>query len=290
VVAGAAALLVTVGFFAVIAHRDGRTLAAGERTTGQVVGFVQPEGWDPFDSGRLVVRYSLRGATETRRIWIDNELSDYTVGQRLELYVRGGHVRTAREPNDPAPWGLAAIVLGLCGIASIVRGVTLGRRRAAGREVGGWARWRAWDQRTADRMWSGLWWAGVPLFVLFVTPFVLMDIGPAYAARHGGTPGTFVVRHEDCGGRGGCSYYGDFRSDDGRVARHDVLMASGGDVHAVGDESRAVDTGDRAVVYPPGGGQDWLFTTAFLVGLVVVGTAWCVALFRRVVAARGRWR
>jgi hypothetical protein len=76
-------------------------------------------------------------------------------------------------------------------------------------------------------MWSWLWWYGIPVFALFVTPFLVMDIGPAYKARTGGVHGTFIARDADCSGRGGCYYYGDFRSDDGTVTRTDIGMASG---------------------------------------------------------------
>lgn len=155
-VAGAAALAVAVGFFLSIAHRDDLTLHEGDRTTGEIVGFVQPRDWDFFDCGRLVVRYATDGRTRTARIWIDNDLSDYRVGEQVEVFVRGGHVRTDREPNDPAPWGMAAVVLGLSGAGGLWRGFSLRRpvrawnvTEAAGRLVLPLAAWRLAPRKAA---------------------------------------------------------------------------------------------------------------------------------------------
>ncbi len=50
-----------------------------------------------------------------------------------------------------------------------------------------------------------------------------------------------MAREADCGGRGGCFHTGDFRSDDGRVTRSGVGMATGSKIDAVGDEARAVE-------------------------------------------------
>lgn len=127
-----------------------------------------------------------------------------------------------------------------------------------------------------------MWWFGVPLFAAFMIPISAVDIGPAYAARAGGTPGVFTATEVDCGGKGGCFYTGEFRSDDGRVTRTDVGMATGSSVNAVGDSVRAVDTGDRNNVYPPGGGSDWLIITAFLLGGIGLAVTWTVTVVRRV--------
>ena len=277
-------MLLVVSFFLYIAHRDSGTLHHGEGRSGKVVGFIAPSDWNPFDSGRLVILYAEDRQSKTARIWIDKDLADYRLGQPVQVFVKGDHVRTDLEPNGSAPLGLGAIGIALLGIGALGRGSWLLRRPPrdgdaapsyiAGRNPG-----------ASDRMGSWLWWFGIPVFALFVTPLVVMDIGPAYEARTGGTPGTFVAREADCGGRGGCSYHGDFRSDDGTVTRTHIGMASGGDIHAVGDESRAVDTGDRANVYPPGGGSDWLIVTAFLVGIVGFTFAWGVSVLRRI---RGR--
>jgi hypothetical protein len=113
----------------------------------------------------------------------------------------------------------------------------------------------------------------VAVFILF---FAVQDIGPSWRARFGesGTPGTFTAMEEDCSGRGGCSYWGEFVSDDGSIVRRDVILGSGhGDV-TVGDSTLAYDVGDRAAVYPPGGGHDWIFVTLLLMGSVLFLGAW----------------
>ncbi len=126
---GGTAVLVAVAFFVGIAVRDNQTRHHGRQAEAVVVRLIQPASWDPFDSGRLVVRYALDGNERTRAIWIDNELRDYRVGQQVEVFVRGGHVRTDREPNDPAPWGTAAVLLGLLGVGAAWRGLALRTRK-----------------------------------------------------------------------------------------------------------------------------------------------------------------
>ena len=106
-------------------------------------------------------------------------------------------------------------------------------------------------------------WRGLRLLAVLILPFIAADIGPAYAARFGeGTLGVFVAERKECG-RAGCSWYGDFRSDDGQIVRSDVLLASGDDPSSAGEEVRAKDTGNRAAVYPVDGGWDWLFLSLF---------------------------
>jgi hypothetical protein len=111
---------------------------------------------------------------------------------------------------------------------------------------------------------------------LVVLPFVLTDVGPAWAAhlRHG-TAGQFVAVRQECS-RYGCDWYGTFTSLDGRVTRDDVLLASGGDASFAGDVVAAQDTGDRAVVYPANGGWDWLLTSAFVALAVGVIIHWII--------------
>src|SRR3954469_2502993 len=127
VAAGIAAVLFVAGFFLFIAHRDSSTLKTGDRTTGQIVGEIRAAGWNPLDGGRRVVRYTIHGETRTSQIWLDNELTDYSIGENVTLFVRGRHVRTARESNAPAPWGAAALLLGVAGLGAIGRGVALRR-------------------------------------------------------------------------------------------------------------------------------------------------------------------
>ena len=106
------ALLVVVAFFVYYDHRDSKTLSEGTRTTGTVVGFVQPSlGWLE-DYGKLRVAYDHEGHHETT-IWLDNEIADYRVGQQVPVFIRGSHIRTDREPNDPAPLGFVMFLLGV---------------------------------------------------------------------------------------------------------------------------------------------------------------------------------
>jgi hypothetical protein len=67
-----------------------------------------------------------------------------------------------------------------------------------------------------------------------------------------------------------CSWTGDFTSDDGTDTRYGVGLGSGGNVHRVGDQVPALDTGDRVNVYPLGGGNDWIFLSAITLVAVVL--------------------
>jgi len=99
-------------------------------------------------------------------------------------------------------------------------------------------------------------------FALAVLPFTLRDVGPAWSAHLGhGEPGIFTAYTESCSRS--CSWYGDFTANSG-YTRTDVLLASGNHVSHVGDEVAAVDAGDPKVVYPSGGGTDWILLTALL--------------------------
>jgi len=99
-------------------------------------------------------------------------------------------------------------------------------------------------------------------FALAVLPFTLRDIGPAWSAHLGhGEPGIFIAYTETCSRS--CSWYGNFTADSG-YTRTDVLLASGNQVSHAGEVVAAVDTGDPKVVYPSGGGTDWILLTAVL--------------------------
>jgi hypothetical protein len=60
----------------------------------------------------------------------------------------------------------------------------------------------------------------------------LAELEPTWNAAHGrGIAGSFTVTSEDCGGRGPCIYYGNFRSTDGRQSFTDVeLVGASADV------------------------------------------------------------
>jgi DivIVA domain-containing protein len=83
-----------------------------------------------------------------------------------------------------------------------------------------------------------------------------------------------TVTSKDCSGRGGCSYSGDFVSDDGKVQRSGVGLASGFSDLAVGVRVVALDDGDPNNAFPPGGGQDWIYVTLILAGAIGVLGAW----------------
>jgi hypothetical protein len=100
--------------------------------------------------------------------------------------------------------------------------------------------------------------------------FGLHQAGPAWAAAHGrGVTGQVTVTSESCGGKGGCHYSGDFRSDAGGYSFTDVEL-----VGASGQVGSAVpayyegqgDTPDA--VY----GHGWaaLVESGFFIGLAVL--------------------
>jgi hypothetical protein len=73
------------------------------------------------------------------------------------------------------------------------------------------------------------------LFVIlgcFLLWFALGQVGPTWNAAHGrGVAGSFTVTSEDCGGKGPCTHYGNFRSNDGRYSFTDVeLVGDSADV------------------------------------------------------------
>ncbi|MFZ2503929.1 MAG: hypothetical protein WAW88_14795 [Nocardioides sp.] len=105
-----------------------------------------------------------------------------------------------------------------------------------------------------------------------VIGFALWQAGPAWAAAHGeGVPGSILVTSESCGKR--CSYYGDFRSDDGRHVFKDVeLIGASGDVGSSIPAYYEGDSPNPTEVYAPGWGG--LLESGFFLGLgVFIGGA-----------------
>lgn len=127
----------------------------------------------------------------------------------------------------------------------------------------------------------------IPLAAACFLFYAVEDIGPAWSARLGnGTHGTFVAVRCERTAKAGCFWKGVFISDDGRIRRKDVGLASGGNVTHVGQQTQAMDTGDRANVFPVGGGWDWLIVTVFLVLSIAIIAIWTLvvpvqALLRR---------
>jgi len=150
--------------------------------------------------------------------------------------------------------------------------------------TGTWgSRWRRFDdanQRISDRIYGWAWRYLTPVAALFMLIFAGIDAGPSWQARFGeqGMRGVVVVTSEECthmrySGRT-CDHYGNFRSDDGTDNRSHVLLATGFGLVKVGDRRIAYDTGDRAAIYPPNGGEDWAITGAFLLGGAALLAAW----------------
>lgn len=129
--------------------------------------------------------------------------------------------------------------------------------------------------RASDKFWGFVWRYLTPFIAAFVIYQAGSSIGPAWRAHQGdGIRGMVTVTQRDCSGRGGCSYTGDFVSDNGKDRRQDVGLASGFSNLAVGVRVVAFDNGDPDNVFPPGGGEDWILTGLFLVGSIIALLAW----------------
>lgn len=142
-----------------------------------------------------------------------------------------------------------------------------------------------------DQSWLLAFWVGVPVVAIAILVWVPRDIGPAYRARFGSpVPGTFTAVSRDC--QRGCTSTGTWVSRDGSSVRSSVILASGGGAPRPGQSVEAVDAGDRAAVYPVGGGHDWLLSTILVVaaggGLLVWGGVLVWALRRPAPVRRRR--
>lgn len=104
----------------------------------------------------------------------------------------------------------------------------------------------------------------------FLTWFAVHQAGPAWSAAHGrGIPGTVVVMSEDCGGKGGCHYSGDFRSSDGQYHFEDVeLVGASGDVGSGVPVFYEGDGETPDAVYGPGWGG--LMESGFFLGMALL--------------------
>jgi hypothetical protein len=138
------------------------------------------------------------------------------------------------------------------------------------------ARWEAFNDGAARWLWR----YGTPLIALPLLVLTLLDVVPAYRARFGGgTPGVFTATERDC--HRACTSSGTWVSDDGTRRRDDVVLGTGAGSPHPGESVRAVDSGDRVVVYPAGGGWDFAIVTMFLLGSAGVLAAWTYDLRRR---------
>lgn len=110
--------------------------------------------------------------------------------------------------------------------------------------------------------------------------FGLTDLGPAVDAAHGrGALGTFRVTSRLCKSSSNCTLYGDFTSDDGAIRREYMLWIDGATAKVnVGDDLRALDTGDRSGVFRPSGSRHWVLVVIVILigGLIAVAWLWLV--------------
>lgn len=137
---------------------------------------------------------------------------------------------------------------------------------------------RAWFH---EPRWIRWWWRLLPpLLAAIVLLYGVQDAGPSWrAARGDGTPGTFTIE-EVQRSRGGCSWRGDFASDDGRIRRADVTLDECREDVPVGSDVRAIDVGSRAAVYPAEGSRQVLIVLVLLVASVVVLAGYLAAAVR----------
>jgi hypothetical protein len=109
-------LATAVGAYIGLTRHFDKTLNAGTETTGTVTRLIQPASWNPIDSGQIAVSYNLNGVQHHARIWLDNDLSVFHLGEQLPVWVRGSHVRTKDDVNGPAPLALTLLVTALTGL------------------------------------------------------------------------------------------------------------------------------------------------------------------------------
>ncbi len=131
-------------------------------------------------------------------------------------------------------------------------------------------------------------------FAVATFPFMVRDIGPAWSAHLGhGQPGIFTAYAENCSNTNfgtHCTWYGTFTGDNGS-SRDGMLLASGGHIRQAGDQVPAIDTGDPKVVYPAGGGADWILITVIMaleIAAMIYVPVYLIRKFRRRAAARRR--
>jgi hypothetical protein len=131
-------------------------------------------------------------------------------------------------------------------------------------------------------------WIGLPI-IAGIGIVAGMDVGSSWRAKAGeGTPGTFTAVKEDCGRS--CSFYGNWKADDGTTRRTDVILYDEPDSLRVGGTTPALDSGARNGVYATGSGSStYLLTTGLMLAGIAAAIGWIVFLvrtFRRRLAAR----
>lgn len=132
------------------------------------------------------------------------------------------------------------------------------------------------SNRLRDTSWWDdlLWKTAIPALAVFALVMTVPDIPTSIAAaRNEGNFGTFTAQRADCGGRGGCTYYGKFVSEDGAVTLDDVFIDAG--AHGVGETVPAqfFEDGSFGKVYETNS-RDIVWLTLLLVGSVLYLLGW----------------
>jgi hypothetical protein len=141
-------------------------------------------------------------------------------------------------------------------------------------------------RRLSDQVRAAAFLVLVPLLALLVVPLLVLELPPSYEARFGGTPGTFTAVEQRCAEPEACTWYGDFRSDDGSTLRRDVRVVEGR-VAERGETLDAVDVGRDGAVYRAGG-WNWLVSTVLLLGALAALALWGRRVRRLLRARRER--
>jgi hypothetical protein len=212
----------------------------------------------------------------------------YNGGNGLRVLLTDGKilVTSAFSPSGYDPPGFADPVIAELRKHIPSQGRPTGRRTARPQDrfqadEKAWYARTPWQARALDRWYMFLWVFCVPVLLLFAIPMTVPSIGPAWSAKFGeGTPGTFTATSVEC--NRSCTWTGEFFADDRSVYRTSVSLGEGGDVHRVGQQVPAVDTGDRKRVFPPGGGWDWLLISFALILELVCTAFWVRWAFRRI--------
>lgn len=109
----------------------------------------------------------------------------------------------------------------------------------------------------------------------------------------GGTPGTFTAQYCLKGHRS-CIWEGYFVSDNGRDVRDGVEVEGSGGLKAVGQQIRALDTGDPLSVYSAGSRYQWIAPSILLLGFLGLSGWWLARVpgppLRRTIRRRLRAR
>lgn len=115
-------------------------------------------------------------------------------------------------------------------------------------------------------------------------PVTVREGGQALLVRFGeGQPGYFTGYFYSCGG-GSCAWVGNFTASNSPARQDSVTIAPGASIPSLGSRVPAVDTGAASLVYPAGGGTDWIplvTTLAVLAGCLAVDALWVTSRIRQ---------